>query len=274
MAIWLGPTMIFLSYLGGYYFLALVLLMNGTSLWEFYSLFKRHHIHPYRYAGMLGSTLFLLLGYFSPELWRPLFILLMIFFLILHVNLKENGMSSRNSAFTIGGVGFITLFLSTLLSIRFNFETWLPVAAEGTSRAGGKFVIAMFGAVWICDTAAHWVGSRLGRHRLAPAISPKKTLEGALAGLFFGIIGFMILGSLLLPGVPGGYLLASGLIVGIFGQSGDLVESRFKRDVGAKDSSRLLPGHGGAFDRFDSIIFISPFLWMLLQYGKKFGLGG
>jgi phosphatidate cytidylyltransferase len=281
VALWGIPLLLLLTYMGGYYFLALVLIVNGMALWEFYTIYHNRQIYPYRLPGVALSTAFLLITFFAPQYWESLILLTVIY--IFFVNLsKQEGLASKNATFTISGFVYITLFLSTLLYLRLNFERWMPAAADVSllgfenwlpafgiplSPAGGRYIIAMLGSIWICDTAAYSGGRKLGKHKLAPNVSPNKTWEGALFGLLFGILSFVLLGKLFLPDLPLMYTLLSGAVVGIFGQVGDLVESRFKRDAGVKDTSTLLPGHGGFLDRFDSIIFVSPFLWALFYYG-------
>ena len=114
---------------------------------------------------------------------------------------------------------------------------------------------------------AYFAGVTLGRHRLFPRVSPKKSIEGAVAGLAGAVLTFLALGWLeLVPFTPL-FLVLSGAIVGILGQGGDLVESWLKRDAEVKDSSHILPGHGGFLDRFDSLSFISPaFLVLFLLW--------
>ncbi len=282
VATWGIPSLLLLTYLGGYYFLALILIINGMALWEFYTMYHNKQIYPYRVPALVLSSFFLLAAFFYPGHWESLLLLALVYILFVHLS-KQEGLASKNATFTITGFAYITLFFSTLLRLRLNFAEWMPAAAESVSLtgleswlptfgmpispAGGRLIIVMFGAIWICDTAAYTAGRKLGKHKLAPAVSPNKTWEGAIAGLLFGILSFMLLGKLFLPGLPLTYSLACGAIVGIFGQVGDLVESRFKRDAGVKDTSTLLPGHGGFLDRFDSIIFTSPFLWALFYYG-------
>lgn len=284
VALWGIPLLLLLTYMGGYYFLMLILIVNAMALWEFYSIQHNKQIYPYRVPGVVLSSVFLLITFFSPRYGESLLLLSIIY--ILFVNLgKQEGLASKNAAFTISGFAYITLFLSTLITLRLNFDQWMPTAAENISLfgfenwlptfgipltpAGGRYIIVMFASIWICDTAAYSGGRKLGKHKLAPNVSPNKTIEGAAFGLVFGILTFVLLGKLFLPELPLIYTFLSGAVVGIFGQIGDLVESRFKRDAGVKDTSTLLPGHGGFLDRFDSIIFVSPFLWALLHYFGK-----
>ena len=116
------------------------------------------------------------------------------------------------------------------------------------------------------DTGAFYVGSYLGRHKLAPAVSPKKTIEGAIGGLTANLIACLVYSRLFLPDLStaGGIIFALG--VGIVGQAGDLFESEFKRVAGVKDSGTLLPGHGGFLDRMDALIFAAPIAYLIKEY--------
>jgi phosphatidate cytidylyltransferase len=128
-----------------------------------------------------------------------------------------------------------------------------------------EMVIAVLGIVWIGDAAAFYGGRLAGRHLLARSISPKKTVEGAFAGLIGSVIAGVVLGVWLIEEAPGTLLLAS-LVAGGAGQLGDLAESAFKRSAGVKDSSAVLPGHGGMLDRLDSVLFSAPvYYWFLIS---------
>ena len=128
---------------------------------------------------------------------------------------------------------------------------------------GFGFTLLIFSAVWICDSAAFFVGRRFGKHKLAPKTSPNKTIEGAIGGMLFTGIYCFIYGILILQTSNLWVVLVVPLVVGTIGQVGDLFESYLKRGAGIKDSSNLLPGHGGVLDRFDSILFVAPTLTVL-----------
>ena len=149
------------------------------------------------------------------------------------------------------------------------FALMIPISAwQGnvTGNPGGRLIIAALVMVWFCDTFAYFGGSTLGKHKLAPAVSPNKTWEGAISGLIGAVAGgataFYLFGS---PVMALNEYLMLGALVGVFGQVGDLAESMIKRDAGVKDSSSLLPGHGGILDRFDSLLFTLPLLWVWLE---------
>ena len=124
-----------------------------------------------------------------------------------------------------------------------------------------ELVLLLFAIIWAGDSAAYYVGKSLGRRALAPTISPKKTVEGAIAGLVGSVAAAMIFGAIFLGEAPG-KLMAASLVTAAAGQIGDLAESAMKRSAGVKDSSALLPGHGGMLDRLDSVLFAAPvFYW-------------
>ncbi len=264
MALWGIPLILLLSYLGGYFFLVLIVIINGLSLWEFYSIYQTQHYYAYRKMGVFLSTVLVLVSfYLSFELELIAMVIVMILLLLRHLKISEP-LSSLNTTLTISGIFYITFFLTLLLQLRINLNSW--VSPETMENIAGKYFILLWTAIWFCDTAAYFGGKYLGKHKLAPKTSPNKTIEGGISGFLGAVLVFGILGSILIPTLNPNYFWISGIIVGIFGQLGDLVESRFKRDAGVKDTSSLLPGHGGFFDRFDSLIFVSPFIFMLFYW--------
>jgi len=133
-------------------------------------------------------------------------------------------------------------------------------------------LVGLLVMVWTCDTAAYYVGRWLGRHRLAPTVSPHKTIEGAVAGIVGACLAAWVWGEAwsgaVHPVFPGWWLIP-GLIVGGIGQMGDLFESAWKRWAGVKDSGHWLPGHGGVLDRIDSLIFSAPFYYLYWDLGLR-----
>ncbi len=155
---------------------------------------------------------------------------------------------------------FVTLPFSTVILLR-NVAEWR------TSYIGGLVIIYVMGGIWLADSGAYMFGRKFGKRKLCPNLSPNKTVEGLLGGFLFaitfGIVGAYVLGDFL------NYYdrIAIGLIVGSMSVIGDLVESMLKRSAGVKDSGTFFPGHGGMFDRFDSLLFVFPsvYLYMLLR---------
>lgn len=132
------------------------------------------------------------------------------------------------------------------------------------SDPSALLVLLLFLCVWATDSAAYFAGSRWGVRKLAPAVSPGKTVEGALAGAVAGILCGAVCARILLDRPFFGVIV--GAVAGTFGQAGDLFESALKRELGVKDLGALLPGHGGVLDRFDSVLFAAGALVILLQW--------
>ena len=187
----------------------------------------------------------------------------LVFLIIFHVLLisifeivKSSRMPLKNISSSILGLIWLGVFVGTLIPIR-N----IPVD-------GFKITLMMFLSVWICDTFAFIAGSKFGKKKLVPKISPNKTWVGAIAG-FVGSFIIPIIFYLYYPlsGLDKLYeYLVFGFIFGLFGQLGDLAESALKREAGIKDTSNILHGHGGILDRFDSLGFVSPILFILLDF--------
>ena len=128
---------------------------------------------------------------------------------------------------------------------------------------GALWVLWLLAMLWLGDSGAYFVGRAIGRRKLAPMLSPAKTVEGSLANLALCVLVGWQGGAAL--GLPLGWAIAGGLGVGILGQLGDLFESALKRAVGVKDFGGILPGHGGVLDRFDSFLFSAPWVWWVVQ---------
>ncbi|MHC5202525.1 phosphatidate cytidylyltransferase [Myroides sp. LJL119] len=150
-------------------------------------------------------------------------------------------------------LGYIICPFLCLLLLPFNHQEYKP-----------EIIIGMFILIWTNDTFAYLVGKKIGKNKLFERISPKKTIEGFLGGIFFCIVASIIL-SQFFSFFSITIWISSAIFVGIFGTIGDLVESHFKREAKVKDSGSIMPGHGGILDRLDSVIFVAPFLYIIFQ---------
>jgi phosphatidate cytidylyltransferase len=166
-----------------------------------------------------------------------------------------------NAAITVFGVQYLALFAFFMPLRRLGIDS-------GLERAGAWIFFAVLVSVWICDTAAYGFGLHFGKHPLFKRVSPKKTWEGAIAGFIFAIMTISIFKAFWLSFLQWYDMFFFGFIVGVLGQISDLIESLFKRDAGVKDSSAILPGHGGFLDRFDSLLLVGPlvYLYMVLRH--------
>ncbi|OOV16578.1 phosphatidate cytidylyltransferase [Flavobacterium sp. LM4] len=157
-------------------------------------------------------------------------------------------------------LGYITLPFVFIVKISFGANDYNP-----------KIIIGLFILIWTNDTFAYLVGKSIGKHKLFERISPKKTIEGFLGGtLFASFAGFLISKFYIQPNPEFSnksilIWMIIALIVSIFGTTGDLIESKFKRIAGVKDSGAIMPGHGGVLDRLDSVIFVAPVIFLFYQ---------
>jgi phosphatidate cytidylyltransferase len=144
----------------------------------------------------------------------------------------------------------------------------LPIGAMIAIRQarGREALFLLMLTVFVSDTSQYYSGRAFGRRLLAPQISPKKTIEGAMGGFLFGGLFMAIVGAWWLPMVPPAVRVALGVSVVALGIAGDLFESMLKRSAGVKDSSALIPGHGGVLDRIDALLFAAPVYYIVLQY--------
>lgn len=134
----------------------------------------------------------------------------------------------------------------------------------GISGYNPKIIISIFILIWTNDTFAFIVGKSIGKHKLFERISPKKTIEGFVGGLLFCVLASYFISEYYIEGARYIWIIIA-VIVGVFGTIGDLIESKFKRVAGVKDSGTIMPGHGGVLDRLDSIIFVAPIVYLFYQ---------
>lgn len=186
-------------------------------------------------------------------------VILSVFLTIIPLIIKELRLVSI--AKLLFGFFYISLPLSSFL-VLMNSENFIQ---KGSFYASW-LIFSIFATVWICDSLAYFGGKILGKRKLAPNISPNKTVEGSLSG-FIGSALFAIPISIYLFNDHRIGIILS-IAGGFFGQIGDLVESKIKRETGVKDSSNLIPGHGGLLDRIDSLLFATPITLILLEVIK------
>ena len=225
------------------WFTMLVAIWGVLAVLEFYKLTKTSKVSPLTYFGLIWTLLFILSPHFNHDLAIPLLLTsAVVISLIWLLWLPQKEGAFIGWAWTIAGILYIGWLLSYFVALRGldNGREWVFLA-----------LLTTFGS----DTTAFFVGRALGKHHLAPRISPSKTWEGAIAGVFGSIIISLILVNLFSLPLSYGWTILLGFLVSILGQLGDLVESLLKRNMGAKDSSRLIPGHGGFLDRIDSLVF-------------------
>lgn len=291
------PVVLLLAFLGAWYWFLFVLAVLLLVLSEVKSMFFAKGISLQSFGLFAGGVLVfsvfmnarlcaLAASVFHgsvalPAVWHQFIIcaMLVLAAVCLTELFRNIPQSLLNIAGTVFAAMFFGLFLGSLVGIRELFSVAeFPVmkvfhtaelnAAQFVQldRWGGWTLISVLATIWMCDTAAYFGGRAMGKHKFFPRVSPSKTWEGAVWGFFSAVAvmagaKYLLLGYLALP-----HALVIGAIIGSMGQLGDLVESLLKRDAGIKDSSSILPGHGGVYDRFDSLIFTAPLLYLYLDF--------
>jgi phosphatidate cytidylyltransferase len=255
------PLVVYLVFLGGWYFFILIFIISMVAQWEFYHMQKKSRLQPQIINGMIIGLICLLGIQTGKWLLFGCLIIVMLMIIFSIGMLRHHKNASTSIGVTILGVVYIPFFLGLLMYTRLSIDHNLPQV----EFAGFKFIMILLAAIWICDTFAYGIGYLLGKHKLYKKVSPNKTIEGALAGLLSSVCTIIIVKYLQIFPLGWDTAIILGLTIGLIGQTGDLIESWFKRDAGVKDSSSLLPGHGGMLDRFDSLIFLSPAMFIFIS---------
>lgn len=260
------PLALLIVWYGGVPLVMLLAIAGALGARELFDLATRVGIQALRAFGLLSAAALAPLVYgaivssqFHSALagsWpyaAAVWFLALVTWILVARSPGERPMSA--TGVTLLGVGYTGALPAFLLAIR---HTQYPVR----SWTGAWLVFFPLVVTWVCDTAAMFGGRALGGPKLAPTVSPGKTWSGSTAGLIGGILIAPVFGALIFPRVgleiPLWQLAAIAAVLSVIGQVGDLAESLFKREAGVKDSSHLIPGHGGVLDRFDSLYFVIP----------------
>ena len=255
------PLLIVMSRAGGFVFLAFVVAEVTLGLLEFYRMMFRKGLQPYVRLG-LAASLGLLWFTFRPHTPQVDFLVTAVLLLTLALELRRPEARQRveDMAVTVFGILYVGW-----LSAHFVLLRELPWRAGTAYSQGSSYVLLAFFVTWSCDTGAYAVGRVLGRIRPWTRISPRKSLEGAIGGLVAAVIAAFIARAWFAPYLKSWDAAVLGVLVGVFAQVGDLVESLLKRDTAHGDSSDFIPGHGGILDRFDSLYFAAPLVFYYLK---------
>ncbi|MEE1148317.1 MAG: phosphatidate cytidylyltransferase [Alistipes sp.] len=265
------------AFMGPLGYSALLLLITGVGVWEFYALARAKGVEPQRGLGLVGSLGLTLTGASILcvnylDYYYEVFILLgiaiaalaIMFTFVVEV-FRNRQTPIHNIATTILGIVYVGLPLAVMAIIPMLLDNNLDFKCPEWNP--WVFLCYLF-LVWGNDVFAYLVGISIGKHKMCERLSPKKSWEG----FFGGVIGSLAMGALGAYIVEGNYIMWIGLalVVSLSSVVGDLAESMFKRDAGVKDSGAFIPGHGGMLDRFDALIFSAPFAFLYLIIANIF----
>ena len=251
VAVFFIPLLIYIFHVGDIALASFLALIAFQMMFELREMFFNKGIIVPRIIIVLGLIVFLASIYFGTVLVFASLLLTLI--VIMGFDLfksKLEGAMIRSSA----GI-FIVVYIAVLLSSIYHIRLL---------ENGRNLILSLLFMIWITDTAAYFVGRTIGKHKGIIKASPNKSFEGFLAGIIFSFVSSYLMMKFLGLSMPQAF--AAAVSGGIFGQMGDLFESALKRDAGVKDSSNVLPGHGGILDRFDSLLLAAPVFYVILYF--------
>ena len=260
----LSPIAIYvIGWSHAYVFDATIALIAAGALYEFLSLGRRKG-----YSVPMALCILVMLFIIAAFVLEPISVEMGVFIALLV--LPASFVFSRgaleealpSSAIAVMATLYVGMLGGSLIRLRNDFTD--------LQRTGPKLVFFLVLVVWLGDAGAYYVGKRFGKHLLSPRISPKKTIEGLVGGIAVSVLTAVIVHFTFFPAFPLTHAIIAGIILSIAGVIGDLAESMWKRSAAVKDSGALFPGHGGLLDRFDSVFYTVPILyvyWVLIQNG-------
>ncbi len=262
-----GFLLLFFVYLGFLPFAFFVAFISILALLEYYRMCEQIDLKCYKIVGILSSLCISLIFFLTKGDFDASFLSFGYFQILLVIvlvtvgtiavifvkdrDLKEIFLSLVSTIFGIFYVSFLFNHLILIREIPFY---------------GKNYVFILFFCVWALDVFAYIFGLFFGKRKLSSRISPKKSIEGSLAGFFAAIVFCLVFNKIFNTNFGFKHSVIIGAIIGIFGQIGDLFESLIKRSANQKDSGKILPGHGGILDRFDSIIFTAPLFFYYVKF--------
>lgn len=290
------PIVLGAVWIGGWAFFGLITLASIGALLEFYWMAEKKGAHPNKVIGVIailllslqflpqneireslpygvrswvlpyypdtrgllpGDMFTYIVDFFISSFKGMQFPLILIPVILAFEMFRRKSEAIINFATTVGGITYLGLCLLPLIAIR-QGDRLMP------DNFPMAIVVSILVSIWTCDSFAYYGGRLFGKHKLFERVSPKKTWEGAICGIIGSVAAMFVIYRIVFPisMIPMIDIIIMGLICGIFGQIGDLAESHLKRDAQVKDSSQLIPGHGGVLDRFDSLLFVSPLIYL------------
>lgn len=256
------PIMYIIFLIGGVLYLLFFLALILVGQIEYQKLLESKNLPNGKILGIISSLLLGLTAYLGYYYFTFCFTVVVLIILILDLRKGDFSQTVTNIGATLFGVIYLGWLLSHGVLLR-NIDNYENIRAyaynsQGLSNPGFFLVVFAVACTFLNDTGAFYTGKLIGRHKLAPKISPGKTIEGSIGGIVVCIITGLIVNFLFGNPLSSDWTIAFALLVSIASILGDLVESSIKRGAGIKDSGDIVPGHGGVLDRFDSLIFVFP----------------
>jgi phosphatidate cytidylyltransferase len=251
-AILLPLLYLYIMYLPAGYFFVLMSAISLTAMSEFYSMYRVTGI--LKYLGLLAGLAVISLSFFSRGHLLDAVIISAMVIMAARLLFKRDPLSSLHDlAAPLTGILYIPGLILFQAQIR---------------EIGPEWIIFLYATVWASDSLAYYLGKGIGKRKLYKEVSPNKTLAGAVGSLIGGAAGALIMMATIVPSLHATAAVLTGIIIGAISIIGDLIESMFKRDAGVKDSSIMIPGHGGILDKIDGSLFSGPVLYWILTVIK------
>ncbi len=256
------PIILAIVYFGGLFFAGFILLVSLLAQIEFYSMVKKNEMSVYFLPGLLAGIVWILGVQFFPGYLFEIFLGLGIMIFLLNLSGLIEG-STKKLSVTLVGFIYIPVFLSCMIMLR-N----IPGYVEMDESQGFNLILLLLVTIWICDTFAYFFGSWFGKKKIAPKISPNKSIVGSVSGLVGAIVVGLVfyLFNLKPDFMNFMQIIIFVIIAGVVSQLGDFTESVFKRDNKIKDSGKILLGHGGVLDRFDTFFITAPVIYIYVFF--------
>jgi phosphatidate cytidylyltransferase len=250
----LPPLILLILYGGIQGFGALVVIAVILGTHEFYRMVETKQLTCYKIPGLILSGVVSCSFLSENSTFISFTLAIATILVVVHALSGPYPLSTAivSVSTTIFGITYVSWFLSHLVLLR------------GLDHGIG-LIFYLFLIIWVGDTGAFYVGASIGKHKLAPMVSPKKTVEGALGGLAASMLIALIAKKWLVPFLSYKHAWILGGLLAVLGQLGDLGKSVFKRDAGIKDSGNIIPGHGGILDRVDGLLFSTPVLYYYIK---------
>lgn len=266
------PILYIIFLIGGLLYLLFFLILILVGQIEYQKLLESKNLPNEKILGIVSSLLMGVSAYLGYYYFTFCFTALILLILVLDLRKGDFSQTVTNIGATLFGVIYLGWLLSHAILLR-NIGQNENIRAysennQGLGDLGFFLVVFAVACTFLNDTGAYYTGTLIGKHKLAPKISPGKTIEGTVGGIVVCIIAGLIVNFLFGYPLSSDWTIAFALLVGIAAILGDLVESSIKRGAGIKDSGDIVPGHGGVLDRFDSLIFVFPasYYFILVYY--------